>query len=457
MSPLDVKRSACVGAGVALGLSGLAGCSGSERQDQWGGPVGVSVGGPGGAAGDDDADRPDDDGHGDGDDAGDASDGDDSKFDVGSDSDLPGGGCNDEAFSYIWIANSGQDTVSKIDTRTGVEEGRYLTGGGSPSRTSVNLRGDVAVSSRNPAGVAKIAARREDCADRDGDGQITTSTGPHDVLPWGDDECVLWFVEIPSSGLYQGPRPTAWEGGAEPDAEDCDADSPRLWVGFEGLSGDGVFWRLDGDDGTLVDSVTVPAWPGAAPIGPVGPYGGAVNAEGDLWVIGINDGPLVHIDADTLAVTSHGNPGLGLYGIGLDAAGNPWVTGYFSQGTAVYDVAAGSFTSIAGVGGKQRGLQIDREGRGWAAGNMPCRLVQYDVATRSVTQAEIELPGCKEPVGVSIDVDGFVWVVDKGADQAYKVDPETYAIEQVVAGLDAPYTYSDMTGAGLNLVVHPPG
>mgnify|MGYP000028157515 CR=1 FL=1 len=49
------------------------------------------------------------------------------KFDVGS----PDGGadCGDMGdgmtHSYIWIANSAQGTVSKINTQTLVEEGRY--------------------------------------------------------------------------------------------------------------------------------------------------------------------------------------------------------------------------------------------------------------------------------------------------------------------------------------------
>ena len=52
------------------------------------------------------------------------------------------------AVGYIWIANSAEGTVSKIRTETMVEEGRYLTrpdGAGDPSRTSVSLRGNVAV------------------------------------------------------------------------------------------------------------------------------------------------------------------------------------------------------------------------------------------------------------------------------------------------------------------------
>jgi hypothetical protein len=49
-----------------------------------------------------------------------------------------------------------------------------------------------------------------------------------------------------------------------------------------------------------------------------------------------------------------------------------------------------------------------------------------------------------------------VWVVDKNAEQAYKVDPETYEIVTIVTGLVDPYTYSDMTGHGLGLVAGPP-
>jgi streptogramin lyase len=70
--------------------------------------------------------------------------------------------------------------------------------------------------------------------------------------------------------------------------------------------------------------------------------------------------------------------------------------------------------------------------------------------------AHIELPGCEEPVGVSIDAAGSVWVVDRGASTAYRVDPDTQTVDATVTGLVDPYTYSDMTGAGLDVVVNPP-
>ena len=181
----------------------------------------------------------DDDGDGDGEEG-------DAIFDIslsdlaGNGGDCPGGNGmmgDDVEFSFIWIANSPQGTVSKIDTFTGVEVARYSTGPATqaePSRTSVNLYGDVAVSNRGSqtggaGGVTKIAAREEDCIDKNGNGAIETSTGPTDIKAWGQDECVLWNIEIPSDVYQHGPRPTAWEGAV---VGGCAAADPRLWMGW---------------------------------------------------------------------------------------------------------------------------------------------------------------------------------------------------------------------------------
>ncbi|MBC8071847.1 MAG: hypothetical protein IAG13_26205, partial [Deltaproteobacteria bacterium] len=105
------------------------------------------------------------------------------------------GGDGDLEFSYIWVANSGEGTMSKIDTRTLEEKGRFIVrpdSAGNPSRTSVNLSGDVAIANR-AGGLTKVSAVEERCVDTNGDGVITTST-TNVPLPWGSDECVLWHT-----------------------------------------------------------------------------------------------------------------------------------------------------------------------------------------------------------------------------------------------------------------------
>jgi streptogramin lyase len=124
----------------------------------------------------------------------------------------------------------------------------------------------------------------------------------------------------------------------------------------------------------------------------------------------------------------------------------------------VYDIAQSQWFDIGNAAGQRvNGVMADRDGNIWGAGSDPCRLVHVDAKTRTYINPSIPLPGCSQPWGVSIDVDGFVWVVDMSANMAFKVNPDTYQVELTVGGLINPYTYSDMTGAGLNLQVNPPG
>ena len=56
---------------------------------------------------------------------------------------------------YIWVANSSENSVSKVDCKTGWETGRYKVCA-NPSRTSVDLLGNVWVACRNDGRVTKI-------------------------------------------------------------------------------------------------------------------------------------------------------------------------------------------------------------------------------------------------------------------------------------------------------------
>ncbi|MBL4685109.1 MAG: hypothetical protein JKY37_11010 [Nannocystaceae bacterium] len=143
-----------------------------------------------------------------------------------------------------------------------------------------------------------------------------------------------------------------------------------------------------------------------------------------------------------------------IYGMTLDAEGQPWMAGLSGELT-YFDTATEQFLVYQLAANALRGLQIDRDGFVWAAVNGECGVAKFDIATRTVVNALIPLPGCTTPVGISIDTDGFVWVPDQGANLTFKLDPVSLAAT-TTTGLVAPYTYSDMTGAGLGLVVHPP-
>ncbi len=371
---------------------------------------------------------------------------------------MSGGGMGENTFSIIWIANTPDGTVSKIDTKTGAELGRYYTGptNGSddPSRTAVNLEGDAAVSNRG-GGIIKFASEAVRCIDRNANGMIETSTGAADVRLFGEDECMLWHKPTGVDGDNRhGPRPTAWDAGSGDDP--CVTGDDRLWVGWWDYDNNiGHFERLAGSDGTTLDTVEILEWDKQGDTD-YGPYGGAVNAEGDLWSSGRGPGPLVRIDAQNLIYEVWPVPdGTSPYGIAVDANGHPWLADY-DGGVLHFDPNTETWDDIDTPNvSRGRGIMVDRLGFAWVAGNDPCALIQVDTVTRTLISDTIALPGCDDPVGISIDAEGFVWVPDRGADLAFKVHPMSYATV-TITGLVAPYTYSDMTGAGLGLVVNPP-
>ncbi len=383
------------------------------------------------------------------------------KFDIGSVPDAPedciGNDGMEEDLSYIWIANTEVGTVSKINTRTGVIEGRYNTDNSaqSPSRTTVNQFGDMLVANRGEsAGVTAVASFQDRCIDKNNDGVITTSTGYGDVLPWGSDECVLWYSSVPVTYEY-GPRAVAWEGG-ELDPVTCEntVPNPRVWVAFRAQAGNSYeVRRYNGQTGQILNEVSIPGTDSR-------PYGGAVNREGDFWFVSRGGGRRlvrVYNDGATWAeYTPPGNP----YGMSIDQNGDPWLAVYNAgAGDKVYrfDTQSNQFVDSGGGGGYHRGMMIDHQGNAWVVGNNSCRLALFDAANGTLINDSITLPGCSNPVGVSIDIDDYVWIVDQGASIAYKIDPNTFQIMFTVEGLNKPYTYSDMTGSLLRLVSGPLG
>ena len=106
--------------------------------------------------------------------------------------------------SIIWIANTGAGTVTKIDTTTAAVLGQYSIGGSDPSRTSVNSLGDVFVGDRAGGRLIKISSAGPGCPDTNGDSVITTSAGFGDVLAWGQDDCMLWAVNVPDPPMVRG-------------------------------------------------------------------------------------------------------------------------------------------------------------------------------------------------------------------------------------------------------------
>lgn len=342
-----------------------------------------------------------------------------------------GGGGFDPDFSYIWVSNSIQSTVSKINTVSMIEEGRYMTrenSSGDPSRTSVSLNGDVAVANRN-GGIVKINARVDDCDDPN-----NTSEGANDIKDFPDG-CVAWFTPF----NYASQRPVAWAPGVWSDIT-CRYENEKLWTAGANASIDVIL--LDGDSGEVEQTIPIPG------VNPsfYGIYGGAVDADGNFWGTMLGGPSMVFVDRESFDQVVYPMANIGGYGMTVDEQGRPWSC---SSGIARFDPINESWDvnpSVGGGGGcmsdGQGYVWVGGYGGGFAAGKM----IGVDVETLDVVY-NIDIPNYVH--GVSVDFYGYVWGVTLQGTDAYRVDIETSTFE-TFTGLTGPYTYSDMTGWALS-------
>jgi hypothetical protein len=356
-------------------------------------------------------------------------------------------------FSYIWIANSTDGTISKIDTVTGTELGRYIVRPdrlGNPSRTSVNGRGDVVVANRS-GGVTKVYARPSDCQESNGIPGIQTSTGPDDVLPWGQEECIAWYTPVG----HDNNRPVAWTHGRL-NPRTCGRDGVHVWTSYLHTAIDGTVQiaQLDGERGTIIDRIPMPTTERYTH----GLYGAAVDADDNAWFSQLQGGQLVRVNAidhsvDIWEVGEH----IG-YGMTVTSEGYVWICGLgthrFDPNTETWQTVQtlneNAYIHTGGCNGDGRGV-LYRASHNDVIG-IDTETLQT-VVTLPVRQMDEDYVW-----GVAVDFTGFVWAIPRNGVRAYKLDPSNAATPVVltVTGLIDSYTYSDMTGFSLYSLT-PPG
>ena len=397
-------------------------------------------------------------------------------------------------FGYLWIANTGESTVSKIDVDTGDEVARYASalpvagvpqgvipypGTGPwgdclhcPSRTAIDFNGDAFVANRafgDQGSVTKFANFAGNCVDVDGNGVIDTSSDVNDdgIIDTGDpaeflgadDECILWTT--PVGGIDGRPRAVAIDAGSIPDY----GAYGNVWVGvFE----EQLAVMLNGDTGEIISTVQLSNGTGA-----VNPYGVAIDSMGFAWFTGIGNGYLAQVDTIGANLVAMHDKAAGTgcpsaYGIAIDVLGRIWLGGYDCNTAARYDPADSSWATISfagqGRGNTTRGIAPDLSGTVWVA-HTAGWVTRFDAETLQEIEA-FQLPhhlgspdAVTDTIGVGIDRNEACWAVS--INQGYLEGTATRiqpggTIESYPVGL-MPYTYSDFTGFGLSTVTRPSG
>jgi len=396
-------------------------------------------------------------------------------------------------FRFINVAASARGTVVRVDTDTGEIVGEYKTApqdrGLNPSRTSVDLRGNVWTANRGEEEDDKGSAVKigiivggtrcnadgspnpdgdyvwldpgkltySTCIDRDGDGLIRTSKGLGDILDWPDitdgaggadgivqdavDECILVYQRLPDA---PAPRHVSVDKGQA----DGDGD---VWIAGHPYE-QKMFYKLDGETGARIDSFD------SRDFG-CGGYGGLIS-NNVLWSSSVIQRNLLRYDLATKSGQCIPLPGVKgstdtSYGLGVDNNDFIWNSLWVDDTITKINPASGvqlpGFPVLTGGEGG-RGVDVTDDNSIWVANS------NTNTVSRLGSDGSIKaiIPVGDQPTGVSVDHAGKVWVTNRLSDNIMRIDPAVNAVDLTVdLGEGAgPYNYSDMTG---HIVLgHPP-
>jgi len=315
-----------------------------------------------------------------------------------------------------WIPNTPDGTISRIDTATREEEGRYRTGptaGAEPSRTSVDHFGSVYVANRAPGDVGSVTRiLAEDCVDADGDGDIETSEGRGDVWPWGDDECVYWHAEV---------------GGVDSRAN---AVSAQFRVGLDGVVDERAWVGLE-NERTYLELDAEGEWTGVeVSVLDCSPVGSVIDRDERLWS-SCRDPLVANFDtADPEDREVMVLPSGSGSGIAVDGNGGIWFGGEVTR----YEPDGGEWTTLPGVVGW--GVTAYDDDFLWVGA---CSLDGGAQGTCQVDLESLEVDWYDmESRAVGIDSDGWLWGVPSSGSVDLIDAWEPGDVETILDGCDGP-------------------
>ncbi len=375
-------------------------------------------------------------------------------------------------FPYINIAASSRGTIVRVDVNTGQVLGEYYTAPSgrsrNPSRTTVDLYGNVWVSNRNESSGGKGSVTRvgliiggtrvnqdgtpnstgqylappfqyTTCIDKNNDGLIKTSRGLGNILAWSnaggadtnggvftaDDECIINYTRTIATN-------------ARTIAIDSNND---VWVGGANMAHS----KLDGKTGQPV--------PGTSFNLNCGGYGGLIDKNGVLWSARYGNG-LLRFDTKTMTGRCLGN-GMGDYGLGIDpVTGNIWHSSYGSGKVGKISPDGALLGRYNQGYSYTKGVTVDAAGNVWVAHSGSSTVGHLKTDGTYVGKVSVGYG----PTGVAVDANGKVWATNYNSSTASRIDPNggpiggggrnVGAVDLTVSlGSGAgPYNYSDMTG-----------
>jgi len=358
------------------------------------------------------------------------------------------------AHELVWLPNTGDGTLSKVDAGRARELARYRVGG-EPERIAVDHLGDAWVLSpglETPSQLSKISADVERCVDRDGDG-LQTSGAPEELLVLGADDCVLWSVEVGAAGALaralaiDGALAPALGSGALAPASDPGADDVAFggnaWVG---LQQGARLLQIDGRDGSVLREVETPG---------LAPYAAAFDPWGQLWVID-RAGLLARFDprpgGPELELLSAPLRCYELESLASDLEGVLNMTGFACEDVISYDPARGIWRSAKTPDVLDtRGIALLEDAWITHTGGLVSRVQRDPLIVGGSFSLRSEGSSPIESTAISADAAGQLWIASSmggGGERGVltRFDPAAEAVSAQVPVGRLPRVQGDLTG-----------
>lgn len=383
-------------------------------------------------------------------------------------------------FPVMWIANAGEDSVSKWDTDLNREIGRYGTwvfasrpvhgafDGPAPSRTAVDLDGNVFVANRNFTSGGRPSVMKilntgyidrngngvmDTCIDANNNGVIDAAeqlfhldTNANGLLDTAElrDERIAWITHVGAAG-----------GWGRSLAIDANGD---VWLG---VFNERAYYKISGSTGAVLGGpYTTVAGPNASTANT--PYGAFVDRDGIMWGATLNNRILkFNTNAGLegmMATITHPFSNYGITGTRLNPDGlgeRTFVVICPAPGVyQYYDTLLGTFSSpSAGSGATVSSYAVAVDGAGnilaGATGSGAARKFSPSGALIWATTGTIVADRA-----TIVDSNNDAWRIDLSGFRMQKLSGATGAVIATMFGATLPtgrfpYTYSDATGSTL--------